>query len=102
VNTAEHKPYTRREIIIIVTVIVVAALIIGNFNSTTTVISSVSSGVVSISLNVVCNGFGEPTYYNTMDVDINYTTYEYGHCYFGFWVSNGQQAPSSIPNIPSL
>jgi hypothetical protein len=102
VDTAERKPYTRREIIIIIVIIILAALIIGNFNSTTGTIQSVSSGPLSISLNVVCNGFGEPTYYSSLDQDLNYTTYQYGHCYFGFWFSNGEQVNSSNPNIPSL
>jgi hypothetical protein len=100
-ETADRKPYTRREIIIIIIIIIVAALILGNFNSTTTTISSVSSGPLSISLNAACNGFGEPTYYSSIDQDSNYTTYQYGHCYFGFWFSNGQQASSS-PDVPTL
>jgi hypothetical protein len=102
VETTERKPYSRREIVIIVIIIIVAALVIGNFNTTTTIISSVSSGPLSISLNVVCNGFGEPTYYNSLDQDLNHTTYQYGHCYFGFWFSNGHAAENATDGVPTL
>jgi hypothetical protein len=102
VQTDERKPYTRREIVMIIVVIVVAALIIGNFNSTTEAIQTVSSGPLSISLNVVCTGFGEPTYYSSMDQNLNYTTYQYGRCLFGFWVSNGQPVNNSNSNFPTI
>lgn len=101
-DAQERKPYSRREIVIIIIIVIVGAVLIGNFNSTTTTISSVSSGPLSISLNVVCNGFGEPTYYSTLNQDTNYTTYQYGHCYFGFWFSNGENASGSPPNIPTI
>lgn len=100
-ETAEHKSYTRKEVIVIIIIIIIGALIISNFNSTTTTIQSVSSGPLSISYNVICNGFGEPTYYNSIDQDANYTTYQYGHCYFGFWFPNGQEV-SSLPNVPNI
>lgn len=101
-QTAERKPYTRRDVAIIIAVIVVAALIIGNFNSTTEAIQTVSSGPLSISLDVVCTGFGEPTYYSSMDQNLNYSTYQYGHCYFGFWFSNGQPVNDSNSNYPTI
>lgn len=101
-DTEQRRPYSRREIVIIVLIIIVGALVIGNFNSTTTTISSVSSGPLSISLNVVCNGFGEPTYYSTIDQDQNYTTYQYGRCYFGFWFSNGEDVSTSPSNVPTI
>jgi hypothetical protein len=102
VDTAERKPYSRREIIVIIVIIILGALILGNFNSTTTTLQSVSSGPLTISSVVTCNGFGEPIYYSTMDPDLNYTTYQYGHCYFGFWFSNGQQFNGSNTDYPSL
>jgi hypothetical protein len=85
----EHS-YTRREIVIIIIIIVVAAFVIGNFNQTNQVVSGASSGQLSFTTNVICNGFGEPTYYSSTDQDNNVTTYQYGSCFFGFWVSNGQ------------
>jgi len=96
VEDRKHKPYSRREVGIIVVVMVAGALLVGAFNSTTESIQTVSSGPLSISLNVVCTGFGEPTYYSTMDPEVNYTTYQYGRCLFGFWVSNG------TPIVPAV
>jgi hypothetical protein len=90
VETTPRKPYSRREVIVIIFIIVVAAFVIGALNTTTATVSSVSAGPLSISEYAVCNGFGEPTYYSSMDQDINFTSYQYGHCYFGFWFSNGQ------------
>ena len=90
VDRTQHQSYTRRDIVIMLIIIVVGAFVIGNFNSSTQMVNGASSGVLSFSTNVVCNGFGEPTYYSSTDQDNNVTTYQYGHCYFGFWVSNGQ------------
>lgn len=101
-ETTERKPYSRNEIIVIILVVVVAAFVIGNFNSTTESVSTVSSGPLSISLNAVCTGFGEPTYYSTMDPEVNYTTYQYGRCLFGFWVSNGTPVAPSVSDISGL
>ena len=94
-ETTPSKPYSRREIVIIILIIIVAALAIGNFNSTVTTVQSTSSGLLTISLNAICNGFGEPTYWGSLDPDLSFTTYRYGHCLFGFWVSNGQQVGGS-------
>lgn len=85
-----HQSYSRRDIAIILVIIVVGAFVIGNFNSSNQEVSGVSSGPLSFSTNVICNGFGEPTYYSSTDQDNNITTYQWGSCYFGFWVSNGQ------------
>jgi hypothetical protein len=98
----ERRPYSRREVVIIVIIIIVGAFILGNFNSTTTTLSSVSSGPLSISFNVVCSGYGEPLFYNSLDQSLNYSTYQYGRCYFGFFFSNGQQVNSSLPGVPTL
>lgn len=95
-QNGERKPYTRREVIVILIIVVAGTLIVGTFNSTTESIQTVSSGPLSISLNVNCSGFGEPTYYSTLDPEINYTTYAYGHCFFGFWLSNGNAVPSTL------
>ncbi len=89
-ETRKELSYTRRDIIITVIIILVATLILGDLNTNTQSISTTSDGPLSISTNVTCTGFGEPTYYNTMDPELNYTTYQYGTCFFGFWVSNGQ------------
>ena len=105
VDSGERRPYSRREVVIILTLVVAGALIVGNFNTTTQSVRTVSSGPLSISLEVVCAGFGEPTYYSTMDPEVNYTTYQYGHCLFGFWVSNGRPiSPASVsaPNLQGL
>ncbi len=86
----QHRPYTRREIAIIIVIILAATLVIGNFTTTTTAVQSASSGPLTISLNATCAGFGAPTYWNSLDPYDNFTTYKYGFCIFGFWVSNGQ------------
>ena len=89
VDPIQHQSYSSRDIVIILLIVFVGALVVGNFNSTTQVVSGASSGPLSFSTNVVCSGFGEPTYYSSTDQDNNVTTYQYGGCYFGFWVSNG-------------
>lgn len=89
-ETTERKPYTKREVVVIIVIVIVAALLLGELNSTTSTVSSVSSGPLSISEYALCNGFGEPVYFSSMDQDLNFTSYQYGHCLFGFWISNGQ------------
>ena len=69
--------------------VVVLSVVLGSLNTTTTTIASASSGPLSISEYVVCTGFGEPRYFNSLDLDLNFTTYRYGHCFFGFWFSSG-------------
>lgn len=102
VETAPRKPYTRREIIVIVIILVVAAFGLGALNSTTATVSSVSAGPLSISEYAVCQGFGEPTYYSSMDQDINFTSYQYGRCLFGFWFSNGHTLSTTDLLIPVM
>jgi len=85
----EHKQYTRREIAIILAIIVVAAFVLGNFNSSTVAVQSASEGPLTISENATCSGFGPPVYWNSLDPYNNVTTYQYGFCLFGIWVSNG-------------
>ena len=87
---------------IIVLVVAIVATIIGNFTSTTTAVSTVSSGPLSITENASCSGFAEPVYYSSMDSDVNYTTYAYGHCLFGFWVSDGVPVGSKSNSAPVL
>jgi hypothetical protein len=88
-DPSEHKPYTRREIVTIIVIIVAAAFAIGNFNTSTTAVQSASVGPLTISENATCAGFGAPTYWNSLDPYNNVTTYQYGFCLFGIWVSNG-------------
>lgn len=89
------RTYTRKEIVIIILIIIAAATVIGNFTTTTTTVQSESSGPLTISFNATCSGFGEPTYWSSIDQDNNFTTYQYGRCLFGFWVSNGQPIGST-------
>lgn len=86
---AEHKPFSRKEIAVILVVVVVGAVVIGNFTTSTTAVESASEGPLTISENATCSGFGEPIYSNSLDPYNNFTTYQYGFCLFGFWVSNG-------------
>jgi len=88
-EVGEHRPYSRREVAIILIIVVAAALAIGNFTTSTTAVQSSSEGPLTISLNATCNGFGPPTYWGSLNPDDNFTTYKYGFCLFGFWVSNG-------------
>ena len=97
----EHKPYSRREIAIILLIIVVAAFAIGNFNSSTTAVQSASVGPLTISENASCSGFGEPTYWNSLDPYDNVTTYQYGYCLFGIWISNGHTIGPGVPTTGS-
>jgi hypothetical protein len=97
-ETLEHRPYSRREIVLISITIVVLAVILGSLNTTTTTIVSASSGPLSISEYVVCRGFGEPRYFNSLDLDLNFTTYRYGHCFFGFWFSSGLPEQYTTPS----
>jgi hypothetical protein len=93
----ERKPYTRKEIAIIVVIIVVAAFVIGNFNSSTTAVQSATDGPLTVSENATCYGFGAPTYSNSLDPYNNVTTYQYGFCLFGIWVSNGHPVGAGVP-----
>jgi hypothetical protein len=93
-----HKPYTRREIVIIILIIIVGAFVIGNFNTSTSAAQSTTDGPLTISENATCSGFGEPTYSNSLDPYNNVTTYQYGICLFGIWVSNGHAIGAGIPS----
>lgn len=93
----EHKAYSRREIAVIIAIIVVAAIVIGNFNTSTSAVESASAGPLTISLNVTCTGFGEPTYWQSLDPYDNVTTYQYGFCLFGFWIPNGHPVGAPSP-----
>lgn len=81
----------------IIVIIVAAAAVIGNFTSSTTAVESASSGPLTISLNATCTGFGAPVYWSSLDPDNNFTTYKYGFCLFGFWVSNGHAVGGTVP-----
>ena len=83
-------------------IIIAATAVIGNFTTTTTAVSSASSGILTISENATCSGFGEPTYWNSMDQENNFTTYQYGRCLFGFWVSNGTPVGSAPTGTAAL
>lgn len=96
-DPSQHKPYTRREIVIIIVIIIVAAFVIGNFNTSTTAVESASDGPLTISENATCTGFGAPTYWNSLDPYNNVTTYQYGFCLFGIWVSNGHPLGAGVP-----
>ena len=98
----ERRSYSRRDILIIVLIILAVATVIGNFTMTTTAVSSVSSGPLTISENATCSGFGEPVYSSSMDSDVNFTSYQYGRCLFGFWVSNGSPVGSDSSGAPAL
>ena len=96
-DPSQHKPYTRREIVIIIIIIIAGAFVIGNFNSSTTAVQSETDGPLTISENATCSGFGVPTYSNSLDPYNNVTTYQYGFCLFGFWVSNGHPMGEGLP-----
>jgi hypothetical protein len=100
-ETGQHREYTRREIAVIIVIILAAAVLIGNFTTSTTAVESSSSGPLTISLNATCTGFGAPTYWNSLDPDNNVTTYQYGFCLFGFWVSNGHPLGGYVPTVNS-
>lgn len=74
----------------ILLIVVVVSIALGALNTTTATVTTYSSGPLSISEYAVCQGFGEPTYYSSMDQDVNFTSYAFGHCFFGFWFSNGR------------
>ena len=95
-ETSKHAEYSRRDVVIIVAIVVLGAIVIGNFTTSTTAVQSVSSGPLTISMNATCTGFGPPTYWNSLDPDDNFTTYRYGFCLFGFWVSNGHPIGSGL------
>jgi hypothetical protein len=99
-ETQDHKPYSRREIVVIIIIVIAAALVLGALNTTTATVQSVSAGPLSISEYAVCTGFGEPLYYNSMDSDLNFSSYQYGHCFFGFWFANGN--PLNTTNVIRL
>ena len=81
----------------IIIIVVVGAFVLGNFNSSTTAVQSTSLGQLTVSENAYCSGFGEPTYSNSLDPYNNVTTYQYGFCLFGFWVSNGHPLGQALP-----
>ena len=97
----EHRPYTRREIAVILAIIVVAAFVLGNFNSSTVAVQSASEGPLTVSENATCSGFGAPVYWNSLDPYNNVTTYQYGFCLFGIWVSNGHSIGAGLPTTSS-